>query len=209
MKYSTPEARRSLRKLHRVADRLRGRPMLPLYGEAVEFSGPTPWHVDTGTDLATLKLVLYLHDSTDTGGWLRFSPGSHDPDRSERLAARLRGSAIEDRASTLSSLVEVEGAEVAGSLGDVVAIDGRVWHGSPLVCPRSQFAVTFVPVPTTSERSRVQAFIETCYSPGSRHPFDPDRYPYYSKWWLLTNPTLAMRLRRLGALASARKAATA
>jgi hypothetical protein len=48
--------------------------------------------------------------------------------------------------------------------------------------------------------------VATCFSPASRHSFDMRHYPYYGAWWLVTNPILALRLARLGALRAAREA---
>jgi hypothetical protein len=194
-------------------DRLYG-PLAQLLGEDFIFSGSdgnwysgdTPWHPDSGTDLLDvdyrrIKVAMYLDPLTAATGALRIIPGSHRAPLFHELWQARRDDAgrdrnegwIEERYGVTAS--QMPAVALESMPGDVVMFDTHCWHASFGGRPgRRMIAISYGQKPTRKEHDD---FLKTVYD------FNMScikSSPYRKRDWMYGEPFLRSerpRIRRM------------
>lgn len=183
MSERTPISLDLLRRFRPEAERLLGRPVLPVRAKAVEYHGGSGWHRDSDLPVASLGFACYLEPLTAATGALRLVPGSHrDPDPSPDGAVA----------------VETEP-------GDVIVFEEHTLHASSGGTRRRQWRVDYVARPVTEgERATVSAYFAGIFSPDFDGGYDVDAFPSYGPHWRRTcDPADDALLAAVGAYAAA------
>jgi hypothetical protein len=208
----TTRTRTSLQLLERagpVAEGLLGSAALPSYAEASIYFGPTPWHLDNGAPVRSVRFIVYLDELEGDAGALLFLPGSHHPDYKAAFQAYLRMFDVHDHETLVGSLVAMPTVTVPSAVGDLIILDEHVWHCSNVEAARRQWGATYVEAPKTAAKGDlVRRFFGAEFQSSSHRGYDGRRHPYYDEAWLAERPELTRALESAGALAAAEAGAS-
>jgi hypothetical protein len=172
---------------------LRTDAVVPVYADTTVFFGATPWHSDIGMPIPFVKFGVYADDLDGTNGALRFVPGSHQ----EPLFSQVR--AMVHRLETVEDRPPAEVAQVLPHVvvdsrrGDLIALDGKVWHATLGGSRRLQWSLPFV---DASDPDLVRRFFDSFVIDAPTRGHDPARHPVYSDAFLQTE--LGRTLEALG-----------
>jgi len=166
-----------------AAEELLGGPVLPECPEGNLYFAEASWHTDDGLGVEGVKFASYFDALSAANGALRLLPGSHHPDRHERLTRYRRllcglkgdGGDIGDRAGLPGYVADT-------APGDVVCFDRHTWHASSGDRDRLAWTIVYQRCPETpAERDRAQRSLHDSYEQAFRG-FDRDRYPIWRDW---------------------------
>jgi len=187
-----------------LAETLLGRPVLPSYAEASVYFGPTPWHLDSGSLMDSVRFILYLDPLEGAGGALVFLPGSHHAGYRMAFQSFLDSFVVMDESSVMETITRMPTHAVVSRPGDLIVLDERVWHCSMAAPRRRQWGMTYVAAPRTPrEAGLVRRFFKAEFQPASVRGYDGSRFPYYDAEWLGAHADWTRELDELGATAAA------
>ena len=187
-----------------LAETLLGRPVLPSYAEASVYFGPTPWHLDSGSLVGSVRFILYLDPLEGPAGALLFLPGSHHPEYRMAYQSLLDSLVVTDESSMVETMDQMPTHVLVSRPGDLLVLDERVWHCSRAVRRRRQWGMTYVTAPRTPrEAGLVRRFFKAEFQPASVRGYDGSRFPYYDSEWLRSHGDCMRALDELGATAAA------
>lgn len=172
-------------QLSTLAASVLGRAVLPGRAKATRYYGSTSWHRDSEHPVQSVGFVAYLDDLSAAEGALRVVPGSHlDPDMPLPPEGADSGLAVES------------------AVGDVIAFDEHLIHGSRGGRERRQWRSDFVIDPTTDEEiTAVRRWYEQVLTDGADDPgYDARRHPSFGGHWRTHHPAWTSRLVEIGAL---------
>lgn len=192
----TPTSLELVESLAPVAAALLGaESVVPVYADVTVFFGSTPWHSDIGMAVPFVKFGTYADELNAGNGALRFVSGSHREPEYSRLKSAVhdlevvRGMSIEDTAAALPHVV------ADSAPGDVVAIDGKIWHMTTGGGRRLQWSLPFI---DATDEERARRFFDSFVIDASIRGYDGTRFPFYGEDFLET--PLGTTLRRIGAV---------
>ncbi|WP_188316730.1 phytanoyl-CoA dioxygenase family protein [Solihabitans fulvus] len=182
-----------------LGGQLLGAPVMPKPAKGILYSDASGWHRDAAhPDLRAIKVAAYLSPVAAESGALRFVPGSHEQQFSDRLAA------FRDRHPESTPLDEAAeaawwpGITAATDPGDLVVFDVHIWHAALFGSLRAQWSVSYVAIPETeSQRAAARDYIDLFLRVG--HRYDTRTFPYYDPDWLTDErPDFAHAMADLG-----------
>lgn len=171
----TPTSLALLEQLAPVAAELLGvEAVAPVYADATVFFGPSPWHTDIGMPIRFVKFGAYADSLDASNGALRFVPGSHTEPLNSGVRRRVRryGADVE------AAIAGVPHVVVPTQRGDVVAIDGKVWHATTGGTRRLQWSLPFIDI---TDEPLARRFYASFFVDASQRGHDGQRFPFYGE----------------------------
>lgn len=183
----TPVSLALLDRFTTLAEDLLGDRVMPTRAKGVEYSAPTPWHVDSSIPVRSIGVLAYLDPLRTGTGALEIVPRSHRQAAPGGLDGHIRS----ETSITLTT-----------DPGDLIVIDERLVHRNEGAQRRRQWRVDYLPEPKDSVVAElVRRYFDEVFADDGG--YSTARYPSYGDHWRRSGRACVELLEDFGAYTAA------